>query len=126
MNEEIINKGLTLLQESSSVLTGGGKMLASEYIDLLKFSAVFALVKSAAWFLVPITVSKAFSLYSIGLDDDNDKKRLVAWKFLLTAGTAIGCFVYTVPKLEELGKIMVAPNVFLVKEGKEILMEFKK
>lgn len=119
--------GNILLEGSSQLLqlaAKGGGVLMDEAIKLLIFMCVLNVLKTASVFIVLYIINR----YLTFLDASN--KSLKPYVKLAKTVSLIVSIMYFVvhsfPSLVELGKVTVAPNLYLVEKGITLIKKIKE
>jgi len=115
---QVLKSGLTGMGELAKA---GSTTLVDEVVKLYIFFGIVGILKAAAVFIVMGVVWKFLNVLE---KSDSEGKNTTMTKSLKTATLIISIVYFTsqsIPHVLSIGKAVVAPNLFLVEKGLELV-----
>jgi hypothetical protein len=141
ISEKIVEKGLELLDTAASLAKDEGPRVLQEYLNLLMFQASIGIFRNILYgifgFMVVRLLNAKLSSAEADLCDGSNSlpeakailqsnvNVIKAIRALVTVGTTTAILVTSLPSLERMGKIIIAPRVFMIQEGAAMLKSMK-
>lgn len=116
MNKELVEGLLAGAKNLTEVTTGLASDLIAETINLYIFLGILSVIKFASVFIIYFILKKYVKM----LPDEYATFKKSASAFLIVSSLIF--FVYkSFPHLEDIAKATVAPKIFLIQKGSELL-----
>ncbi len=116
LNEETVNALLAGAENMTKVTAGLATELVNEAINLYIFLGLLAVIRFASIFVVWAIIRKYLST----MPDEYADFKKAGQAFILCSSLIF--FVYkSYPHMEDMAKAMVAPKIFLIQKGAEVL-----
>src|SRR5690242_5427805 len=143
MNEKIAEKGIEFLETAIKLAQGEAPKLLAEFMNFMIFQTCLSIIQKMGWLVLLYFLVKVINTFLAGMkteiDGINKKDQPnefnmktsnyflgVAAKQLVIVGFSLGIVYHSVPQIVLIGKILIAPKVFLIQEGANILKDMKK
>lgn len=118
---EMVNETKEGLKGILELAEKGGTVLIDEAVKLYIFYGVIGVLKAATVFVLLFIVNKFVSTM---IQSTNDKKETTVLKAGKTLALIISIVYFasmSLPHLSDIGKVLVAPNLFLAEKGFELV-----
>ena len=120
VNEKMIESALKSTEGMAQLLATGSTTLMAETVNLYLFMAILGVIQCAVVFVVFYVLNKYLNTLDKAsqLDEAPLNKRVVS--ALKTSGLILSVSLFTVyslPHIEQIGKVLVAPNLFIAEKG---------
>ncbi len=141
MTEELAKKGLEYLATAVSITAGELPKLTEQFINYMAFQITIDLLGKLLWFVaiyafyrgITLVVKvKKTELEAAGKDKDRVNSlettivSLFAVRLIATVLFTTLLISHSNGEIKSLGKLVIAPKVFLVEEGADFVKRFKK
>jgi hypothetical protein len=126
MTKELAEKLISYGEKGVELASGQITELTQEFLNYLIFESVLGIIKGLAFIFIPLLVFKLLqTLKSHYTTEDNKNENMLA---LIGAGKGL-CLVVTLIVIlqvsfsdaKRIGKIVIAPKVFILEEGSKLL-----
>jgi hypothetical protein len=126
MTEELVTKGLEILNNSATLFTAEAEKTLAEYINLLMAMAVLDLIKTGLIVLAFFVAIRKLNILINAEKESGGKDKglatgLSVTKNFLAIALAGYAIVGGISSIREIVKIAVAPRVYLLEKGGDIV-----
>ncbi len=122
MTQELAEKLIHLTEKGFELASGQVTELTKEYLNYLLFEAGLALVKSLAFIFIPIFIFKLLGTLKAYFNENKDALAILgAIRGVCLIGTLLLLLQITFSDLKHIGKILIAPKVYILEEGSKLL-----
>ncbi len=122
ITEETLKTAIEGAKGLGELAQKGVTTLVDEVVSLYIFYGVMGLLKAAVVFIIFGIVTKFLN----SLDDGKKSKSIQGGKLALLVLSIVYFTVNSMPHLLDMGKAMVAPNLFLAEKGLELVKDKEK
>lgn len=127
MKEETVTQLVSGAKSVAEVMSGAATTLTTEAINLFIFEAILGVGQAAVVFLLFAIVKKFLDTASTTCETDKGKRAYKTASIFALIGSIVYFAAVSMPHLKDIGKAMIAPNLFLAEKaitltaGKKIL-----
>ena len=155
LSDAAVTKGIELLTTATDVAKGLAPKLMSQFLDYMLFLSVMNIIKTASIMLLIYAIVRALSGFikadsaerseldeRIGkLSPEDDQRwtlqvkqkdltrrleqKQIFRRLVLSAGV-LGVLILSIPEFKVIGKILIAPQLYVMEEGAKAFVQFKE
>lgn len=120
ITKETVEAAVAGTKSIAGVLAGVGTDLMNESLNLFILQAALGILKFSAVFVVFFIVKKYIDTMIASSSDEKDKKLGQAFKTSALVASIIFFTAKSFPHIEEIGKAMVSPKIFLLEKANQL------
>lgn len=120
ITKETVEAAIAGTKSIASVIAGAGTDLMNEALNLFILQAVLGVLKFAAVFVVFFVVKKYIDTMIASSSVEQDTKMYKAFKTSALVASIIFFTAKSFPHIEEIGKALVSPKIFLMEKANEL------
>lgn len=146
MNEKFAEKGVEFLETAIKLAQNEGPKLLSEFMNYMTFQIALSVLQNMMWGALVFFIIKGVNVFISGLksdldlyqggkqSDENVQKAnklksniaiLITLRSLAVVVTGLILLSVSIPQVKLIGKIVLAPKLFLIEEGANLLKKGK-
>ena len=131
MNEDIAKKLLELIETGSKAAAGQLPSITTEFLNYLIFEASLGIVKGLAYTLIPLLIFRLLGVLKSHYTSEKEKHiEKLAVIDLIRGLSLVSCLIIVLSvgfsDAKRIGKIIIAPKIFMLEEGAKLLKQGKK
>lgn len=117
MKEETVTQMVSGAKSVAEVMSGAATTLTTEAINLFIFEALLGVVQAATVFILFFIVKKFLDTMHSVCETDKGKRGYKTASIVALIGSIVYFAAVSMPHLKDIGKAMIAPNLFLAEKA---------
>lgn len=132
MNEELTSKALEYLETAVKLASNELPKFTNELLNYFIFSTTLNILQNFIWMILVVLIVRTLNVHIDFLklqSKDKLSNEILTWSLirnLISVVVPIVLIIVSMPQLKVVGKLVIAPKVFLVEEGSKLVEKYRK